>query len=384
MGRVTFQDPAVIRRINKSFCATWTNVQPAYQVAHLEGAQFEKAKGIPNGQASENVVTLISTPGGELLHVVPGHWKPKDYLTEIDFARGVARAAARAGADPAARRQAVIEKHRERLAVIDGQWEGGPLGRMVMENVHQRMIQEPLRPVSEVRGVEDYALNRVISTLAQKVHQLQQAIPERQREGEDVRPVVAVMQGFDGLLPEGKLIEAEARVDKALSLLGERFAPGDRGATPPPAAPPAELAEAIHRKMQRASELAEQWKREGRDLTPVARILNAVEPLLREGRFREAETVLDRGLSLLSAARTPGPAKPATRAGGPPPAFPPMTKTDSPEALAAEIEALRPAKPGWRAIAWKTCLLDALNTARQGHKPVLLWVLGGEPLQGRC
>lgn len=37
----------------------------------------------------------------------------------------------------------------------------------------------------------------------------------------------------------------------------------------------------------------------GKDLTPVARVMNHVEPLLRQGRWREAEAVLDRGLRFL-------------------------------------------------------------------------------------
>src|SRR3989442_800849 len=75
MGRVTFQDPEVIQRVERDFCATWKNVHPGYRVEHLEGARFEEVKRIPNGQASENVVTLFCTPDGELLHVVPEQWK---------------------------------------------------------------------------------------------------------------------------------------------------------------------------------------------------------------------------------------------------------------------------------------------------------------------
>lgn len=385
MGRVTFRNPEVIRRVNENFCATWKNVQPGYHVEHLEGARFEEVKQIPNGQASENVVTLISTPRGELLHVVPGHWKPNDYLREIDFAVAVAQAVARAGANPDARRQAVGEMHRERLALLEREWEGGTLGRLVMESVHQRMMQEPLRPVSEVRGVADYALNPTTNTLAQKVQILHQAIEQRQREGRDLRPVAELMQGFDALLQAGKLSEAEARVDKALGPLGVRFVPQESAVTPPaealsPAGPP----ETVRAKMQRVSALAEQWKREGRDLTPVARVLNGVEPLMRQRQFQEVEKLLDRGLSLLAAPRSGDLEKPAPPASGPPPAFRPITKAETPETLTAELEALKPAKPIWREIAWKHCLLEALGTARRQHKPVLLWVLGGEPIQGRC
>ena len=157
MGRVTFQDSEVRRRIGETMCATWKNVHPGYHVEHLEGERFEAIKKIPNGMASENVVTLIATAEGELLHVIPGHWKPKDYIREIDFALSVAKRVEQADG-PEARRKAVADRHRERLAEIEGSWDGGELGRRTIRMAHQRMIQEPLRAASEVRGVTDYAL----------------------------------------------------------------------------------------------------------------------------------------------------------------------------------------------------------------------------------
>lgn len=63
----------------------------------------------------------------------------------------------------------------------------------------------------------------------------------------------------------------------------------------------------------------------------------------------------------------------------------PVKKAASPEALKAEIEALKPAQFAWREIQWKTCLLEGLKEAREKKKPVLLWVVGpGEALDGRC
>ncbi len=60
-------------------------------------------------------------------------------------------------------------------------------------------------------------------------------------------------------------------------------------------------------------------------------------------------------------------------------------KANSPQALKAEIEALKPAQFAWQEIHWKTCLLEALKGAREKKKPVLLWVVGpGEALDGRC
>jgi hypothetical protein len=62
----------------------------------------------------------------------------------------------------------------------------------------------------------------------------------------------------------------------------------------------------------------------------------------------------------------------------------PAPQAATPEALKAEIEALKPADHVWRAIPWKTCPLEALKAAREQKKPVLVWVFGGLPTDERC
>jgi hypothetical protein len=64
------------------------------------------------------------------------------------------------------------------------------------------------------------------------------------------------------------------------------------------------------------------------------------------------------------------------------PASPSPART--PEALRAEIDALKPARHVWRAIAWKTCPLEALKEAREQKKPVIAWVFLGIPTDERC
>ena len=55
------------------------------------------------------------------------------------------------------------------------------------------------------------------------------------------------------------------------------------------------------------------------------------------------------------------------------------------EALKAEIEALKAAKVAWRAIPWKSCLLEGLKESREKKKPVLLWVFIDRPIDdARC
>ena len=63
----------------------------------------------------------------------------------------------------------------------------------------------------------------------------------------------------------------------------------------------------------------------------------------------------------------------------------PVKKSPTPQALQAEIEALKAAKVAWREIAWKTCLLEGLKESRAKKKPVLLWVFIDRPIDdARC
>ena len=45
---------------------------------------------------------------------------------------------------------------------------------------------------------------------------------------------------------------------------------------------------------------AQEWQRTGRDLSPVAAIMQGFDPSVKAGKFAEAEAILDRALALLS------------------------------------------------------------------------------------
>jgi len=63
----------------------------------------------------------------------------------------------------------------------------------------------------------------------------------------------------------------------------------------------------------------------------------------------------------------------------------PAKKPLTPDALKAEIDALKAAKPAWREIAWKSCLLEGLKESRAKNKPALLWVFIDRPIDdARC
>ena len=60
-------------------------------------------------------------------------------------------------------------------------------------------------------------------------------------------------------------------------------------------------------------------------------------------------------------------------------------KPATPDALQAEIKALKAPKVAWREIAWKSCLLEGLKESRAKKKPALLWVFIDRPIDdARC
>jgi hypothetical protein len=64
---------------------------------------------------------------------------------------------------------------------------------------------------------------------------------------------------------------------------------------------------------------------------------------------------------------------------------PAKTASITPDALKAEIEALKSSKVAWRKIAWKSCLLEGLKESRAKNKPALLWVFIDRPIDdARC
>ena len=57
----------------------------------------------------------------------------------------------------------------------------------------------------------------------------------------------------------------------------------------------------------------------------------------------------------------------------------------TPAALRARADALRVENVAWRAIPWKSCLLEGLAQSRAEGKPALLWVFIDRPVDdARC
>lgn len=55
----------------------------------------------------------------------------------------------------------------------------------------------------------------------------------------------------------------------------------------------------IEEKMELLQEDAEVWKDQGKDLMPIGRMLQRLEPLMKEGKRKEAEELLDKAIKLL-------------------------------------------------------------------------------------
>ena len=241
MGRVTFQDPRVSEVVKKYCVATWKNVRPGYRVGAIDQAVFEQFSGVkyhppadrvpgaavdfrrelaarqPDGQASENVATLLATADGELLHVVPGLFSPAAMARELAFAVGLNRALVAVGNAPDARRRMIQGMHRTRLAQLSADGAPGCLARLLLSHVHRRMIEQPLRRIDDVRAIEEFSGEAAHAAIRQKMELLQRALRRKAEQGFDVQPIVAKLEPVDGLLRSFRLEEAEALVTNTLA-----------------------------------------------------------------------------------------------------------------------------------------------------------------------
>ncbi|MFT5498090.1 MAG: hypothetical protein ACI9TH_003498 [Kiritimatiellia bacterium] len=53
--------------------------------------------------------------------------------------------------------------------------------------------------------------------------------------------------------------------------------------------------------------------------------------------------------------------------------------------LDQSISALQQTDVAWRGIEWKTCMIDALHTARKEKKPIVVWMFIDRPIDDkRC
>jgi hypothetical protein len=87
-----------------------------------------------------------------------------------------------------------------------------------------------------------------------------------------------LMRRIQALVSQGKVDEAEAAIDEVLKKLGS----GEGGG--------------MQSKMEQLQQEIRRWQREGRDPSPIGRIMQRFEPLIREGKVKEAEAPIDEAL----------------------------------------------------------------------------------------
>lgn len=62
---------------------------------------------------------------------------------------------------------------------------------------------------------------------------------------------------------------------------------------------PEEVQRVLEGKMKKIQETVERWQNDGRDPSAVAEIMQGLEPLMKQGKHKDAEALLDRVLKLL-------------------------------------------------------------------------------------
>ena len=97
--------------------------------------------------------------------------------------------------------------------------------------------------------------------------------------------------GEETFLPAGRAVDLDAKV--RYGLLG-RPIPASEAVMPLQ-----DRAQGIQRKMKDVHEGIQRWQEEGRDPSPIGRILERFEPLMKLGKIDEAEAILDEALEAL-------------------------------------------------------------------------------------
>ena len=98
----------------------------------------------PSGLAADKFATIVATPAGEVLHVIPGYLPAQALCDELAFARDLYRSLRDAPA--AARPRLVSEAHRARAARLEGA-AADPTGVGLRRHVHELLARQPLPPL---------------------------------------------------------------------------------------------------------------------------------------------------------------------------------------------------------------------------------------------
>jgi hypothetical protein len=99
-----------------------------------------------------------------------------------------------------------------------------------------------------------------------------------------MEPVAKAMKTIEEFMKQGEWAKAEGIADEMLKHLGGD--PRTQDMQNPEA-------QRIQKKMQRIHQVIQTWQKEGRNLDPIAKTMERFEPLIKAGKIREAESILD-------------------------------------------------------------------------------------------
>ena len=160
---------------------------------------------------------------------------------------------------------------------------------------------EPTKPVAtETKpdassGSPDEA---TVKRLTEKVERVKAGARQWAESGRDPSVIGKLMEEkFKPLMAAGKIVEAEAEVDRVL----EQLKPGAKSGESPPASPET-AQQRVAAKIERIKQGAKKMAESGTDPSPILSTMQEkVGPLVHEGKFAEAEPEVDRVLAQLKA-----------------------------------------------------------------------------------
>jgi hypothetical protein len=161
------------------------------------------------------------------------------------------------------------------------------------------------------------------ASLQAKIERMHALAHQRQQEGVDMRPIVAIAHGIQPLLEQQKYTEAEALVDRVLKLLSDSPTAVTPSAAQQSGTSSGGVPPSLQAKMARLHTLAHQRQQEGFDMEPVKAIADGIHPLMEQQKFAEAEAQVDRALKLLGDSPTPEASTPAQQPAATPAGVPP-------------------------------------------------------------
>ena len=89
---MTLPSENILSLLESDFVVGWKNIARADYVGSSHGYTCkESAVGTTNGAGPRNTQMFVLSPGGVVLHALPGFWHPEDLETELEFSKAMHR-----------------------------------------------------------------------------------------------------------------------------------------------------------------------------------------------------------------------------------------------------------------------------------------------------